>query len=253
MKKRNKSAGGGANWMDTYGDLVTLLLCFFVLLYSISTIDQAKWVQIVRSFNPDAKEVSQIALDTIEDATDEVPNHVEDGSLEEDEFDSLYEALKKAVEEAGIEGEVDLYKGDGYTYVTFRDNVFFAGDSSVIRDEGKGMLDQFASIISGVADSIKEIQVLGHTTQADPNVPNDPESDRVLSAERAARVTAYIQQRTTVPADRLVSLGYGQWRPIAPFDIEENRARNRRVEILITKSDTVTKSLEEYYAEMSRE
>ncbi len=253
MKKRNKSTGGGANWMDTYGDLVTLLLCFFVLLYSISTIDQAKWVQIVRSFNPDAKEVSQIALDTIEDATDEVPNHVEDGSLEEDEFDSLYEALRKALEEAGIEGEVDLYKGDGYTFVTFRDNVFFAGDSSVIRDEGKGILDQFASIISSVSDSVKEIQVLGHTTQADPNVPNDPESDRVLSAERAARVTAYIQQRTTVTADRIVSTGYGQWRPIAPFDTEENRAKNRRVEMLITKSDTVTKSLEEYYAEMNRQ
>lgn len=253
MKKRNKSTGGGANWMDTYGDLVTLLLCFFVLLYSISTVDQAKWVQIVRSFNPNAVEVSQIALDTIEDATDEVPNHVEDGSLEEDEFDSLYEALRKALEEAGIEGEVELYKGDGYTFVTFRDNVFFAGDSSVIRDEGKGILDQFASIISSVADSIKEIQVLGHTTQADPNIPNDPESDRVLSAERAARVTAYIQQRTTVTADRIVSTGYGQWRPIAPFDTEENRSRNRRVELLITKSDTVTKSLEEYYAEMNRQ
>ena len=101
MKKRNKSTGGGANWMDTYGDLVTLLLCFFVLLYSISTVDQAKWVQIVRSFNPNAVEVSQIALDTIEDATDEVPNHVEDGSLEEDEFDSLYEALRKALRKPG--------------------------------------------------------------------------------------------------------------------------------------------------------
>ena len=54
MKKRNKPSGGGANWMDTYGDLVTLLLCFFVLLYSISTLDQAKWIQVVKSFTPEA-------------------------------------------------------------------------------------------------------------------------------------------------------------------------------------------------------
>ncbi len=252
MKKRNKSSSSGANWMDTYGDLVTLLLCFFVLLYSISTVDQSKWIQIVKSFNPNAVDVSQIAIDDVEDGEDEVPNHVEDGSMEEDEFDSLYEALRKALQEAGLEGEVELYKGDGYTFVTFRDNVFFAGDSSVIRDEGKGILDQFATIVSGVADSIKEIQILGHTTQADPNIPNEPESDRVLSAERAARVTAYIQQRTTVPADRLVAVSYGQFRPIAPFDTEENRAKNRRVEMLITKSDTVEHSLEEYYAEMGR-
>ena len=53
MKKRRSGGGGGggANWMDTYGDLVTLLLCFFVLLYSISSLDQAKWIMIVKSFN----------------------------------------------------------------------------------------------------------------------------------------------------------------------------------------------------------
>lgn len=56
MKKRGKSAESGANWMDTYGDMVTLLLCFFVLLYSISSVDQAKWEMLVKSFNPDAED-----------------------------------------------------------------------------------------------------------------------------------------------------------------------------------------------------
>lgn len=247
MKKRPKSSGGGANWMDTYGDLVTLLLCFFVLLYSISTIDQAKWIQIVKSFNPDAKEVSQIAENPDIDANDEVP-----GGVDADEFDGLYEALLKAIQEAGLEGEVELYKGDGYTFITFQDNVFFDGDSSIIKEEGKSILTTFSNIVSGVSDSIKEIQVLGHTTQADPNQMNEPESDRVLSAERAARVVAFIQQRTTVPADRMVAVGYGQFRPIAPFDTAENRAKNRRVELLITKSDAVQHSLEEYYQEMDR-
>ena len=52
--KKKSSGGGGANWMDTYGDMVTLLLCFFVLLYSISSIDQTKWMLVVQSFNKDA-------------------------------------------------------------------------------------------------------------------------------------------------------------------------------------------------------
>ena len=63
MKKNKKAPEEGGSWMDTYGDLVTLLLCFFVLLYSISSIDQAKWVQIVKSFNPNATETNQIAVD----------------------------------------------------------------------------------------------------------------------------------------------------------------------------------------------
>ncbi len=248
MKKRKSGGGGGgANWMDTYGDLVTLLLCFFVLLYSISTLDQAKWIQVVKSFNPDAKDVSQIAEDPNIDANDEVP-----GGVEADAFDDLFESLKKAVEEANLTSEVELFKGNGYTFITFRDNVFFDGDSSVIKTEGSEILGQFASILSEVSDSVKEIQILGHTTQADPNVPNNPENDRVLSAERAARVAAFIQQRTQVPPERIVPLGYGQWRPIAPFDTAENRAKNRRVELLITKSDAVEHTLEEYYQEMNR-
>ena len=52
--KKKSGGGGGANWMDTYGDMVTLLLCFFVLLYSISSIDEAKMMIIVKSFNKDA-------------------------------------------------------------------------------------------------------------------------------------------------------------------------------------------------------
>ncbi|WP_122643832.1 OmpA/MotB family protein [Luxibacter massiliensis] len=251
MKKRNKTPESGASWMDTYGDMVTLLLCFFVLLYSISSVDQAKWEMIVRSFNPDADKVSQIVTtDTLEGDQD-VPG----GFVEGDEintFDELYENLKQSIEEAQLSAQVELFKGDGYTFVTFRDNVFFDGDSSIIKDEGKQILDQFANAISGAKDSIKEIQVLGHTTQADPAVQNDVESDRVLSAERAARVTAYIQNKSLVSPEKLVSVGYGQFRPIAPFDTPENRAKNRRVELLITKSDSVEHSLEEYYEEMNK-
>ncbi|MCI9216994.1 flagellar motor protein MotB [Lachnospiraceae bacterium 42-17] len=255
MGKRKKAEEGGANWMDTYGDLVTLLLCFFVLLYSISTVDQAKWIKIVKSFNPDAKEVSQIVDGETMEGEDDVPggldNEGEDLTL--DEFDELFESLKQAVAEAGLESEVELFKGDGYTFITFRDNVFFDGDSSVIKEGGQTILGQFSAIISGVSDSVKEIQVLGHTTQADPNVINEPIGDRVLSSERAARVAAFIQTRTNVLPESIVSIGYGQFRPIAPFDTEENRAKNRRVELLITKSDSVEQSLEKYYEEMGRQ
>ena len=52
MEQRKKRGSGGANWMDTYGDRVTLLLCFFVMLYSLSTVDKNKWDALVASINP---------------------------------------------------------------------------------------------------------------------------------------------------------------------------------------------------------
>lgn len=247
-KRRKKKPENGSNWMDTYGDMVTLLLCFFVLLYSISSVDQSKWIKLVESFNPDAKEVSQIVTDTVADGNDEVPGNAE--ATEEAVFDELYERLKLAVEDAGIETEVELTKGDGYTFVRFRDTMFFDGDSAVIRPEGKVILDRFAEAIAPASDVIQEIQVLGHTTQALPNQQNDVVSDRVLSSERAANVTGYLQQKNLVSPDKLVSVGYGQFRPVASFDTEENRSKNRRVEIIITKNNSIQRSLDEYYAEV---
>lgn len=251
--KRKKAPEEGGNWMDTYGDMVTLLLCFFVLLYSISSVDQMKWEMVVKSFNPNAEKLSQIVTDNEGEPSGEVPGGVVDGIDPETlDFDELYLQLKAAVEEAGLDSQVELYKGDGYTFVTFKDHVFFDGDSSVIKPEGRQVMDSFSAAITDAKDSIKEMKVLGHTTQALPNEQNEVESDRVLSAERAARVAAYLQQKSLLSPDKIVSVGYGQFRPIAPFDTPENRAKNRRVELLITKSDSVEQSLDEYYEQMNK-
>ena len=116
--KRRKKSGGGANWMDTYGDMVTLLLCFFVLLYSISTIDQVKWENLVRSMNPNVENVSQVVQDTdIEPGEETVP-----GSIQSDEaFDQLYEALSDEMEKADVADQVTIHKGKDYQFITFRD------------------------------------------------------------------------------------------------------------------------------------
>ena len=70
MKRRKKRADESGSWMDTYGDMVTLLLCFFVLLYSISSVDQEKWRAAVKSFNPDAEKLSQVVIDKDADGED---------------------------------------------------------------------------------------------------------------------------------------------------------------------------------------
>jgi len=238
MIKKNRQPEESGSWMDTYGDMVTLLLCFFVLLYSMSSMDQTKWKKLVQSFNPSA-------LEKLEDQIDEASETAEQQEIQD--FDELYLSLKQVVEERGMQDSVEITRGDGFTFISFRDKVFFDGDSSVLRQEGKEVLEQFAASMQQVEPSIKEVQVLGHTSQGDPNRPNNVRNDRMLSAQRAAEVVIYLQSRSAVSPDKLVGTSYGQFRPIAPFDSEEGRARNRRVEILITKNDAVEKSLEEYY------
>ena len=278
MKKRNKAPEEGSSWMDTYGDMVTLLLCFFVLLYSISSVDQVKWENLVKSLNPDAaKEVSQLVTTENQPGDDDVPGSTDlpkdtnrDAIYEDDlndpkentgrspeeqqaldeQFDSLYEKLQELKELADDATEVEIAKGEGYTFITFRDKVFFDGDDWEMRDDGKKMIDVFAKIIKPCAKSIEQIQIIGHTSQGRPDKKNNINTDRELSAMRSAVVTAYLQKKKVIAADRLYSSAFGQHRPIASFDTPEDRAKNRRVELLITKTGNVENQLDKYYKQV---
>ena len=248
-KRDSDSGGGGDSWLNTYADMVTLLLCFFVLLYSISSVDAAKWAVIVKSFNPDAgKETAQIIAGEPSDESkfdsSEITSNTEIESLEE-----LYFVLSKEIVQQGLESDVELSKGDGFTFVTFRNNIFFQGDSYLLQPQGKEVLDIFVGVIGEAEGIIDEIKVLGHTSQGNPDKVNEVRFDRFLSSNRATEVLVYLQEKNFIDPAKLVSTSYGQFRPISSFDTPENRAQNRRVEILITETGSVVKALEDYYEE----
>ena len=249
--KRKKAPEEGASWMDTYGDMVTLLLCFFVLLYSISSVDEVKWKALVKSLNAGTdQEVTELVMKSSQNAGDTV----EGADKKEDlTFDELYTILKKSVKEIGIEDQTEISKGDGFTFISFRDKIFFYGDSSYLKKEGEVVLDEFAKVLKKVSSHVQEVQIIGHTSQGDPNIPNNVRNDRTLSALRSMEVTVYLQEKNVISPDKLVSVSYGQFRPIATFKTKEGRARNRRVEILITENNAVAKNLQQYYEEVYKE
>lgn len=258
IKKKSGGGGGGANWMDTYGDMVTLLLCFFVLLYSMSTISDAKWKAIVQSFNPNsiqdavATSGSEGPIDGDDNlGTDNMNMGPEEITPEEieDALQALFEALQEYSEQNDMQDVIEVTKGDGYVFVSFADAVFFNGDSAVLREDGKSILDTVIGALNPAAPYIDELRVMGHTAQADPKRPNRTEGDRRLSSERATNVVIYIQDRCELDPARLISVGYGQWRPVDLNDTGEHRAHNRRVELLITGKDLESQlgdALEQY-------
>ena len=228
--KRKSGGSGGASWMDTYGDMVTLLLCFFVMLYSMSTMDKEKWIALVQSFNPSAvtEEVSG-GLGSENSDAEALTQAQVDADIE-----ALYQSMKNYIEQELVTTQVSITKGGGYVFVSFDNTVFLDGDSYILRDDGKVVLDQVAKSIADVSGSIDEIRVLGHTAQDDPVSPNNPRNDRFLATNRAAVVTVYLQEKNIIDPSRLVSVGYGQWRPVADNATPEGRAQNRRVELLVT-------------------
>ena len=227
--------------MDTYGDMVTLLLCFFVLLYSMSTISEDNWKAIVQSFNPtavedirattgaggpDADNTGETGHESVEEMQEQV----------EQDMQSLLQAIQEFVQQQNLQDAVTVSQDGGKIFITFSQSVFFDGESAVIRKEAYPILDGVSDMLSSVAESLDEVRVQGHTARAGQG-PNNVVNDRTLSSNRAANVIVYIQQHSVVPPSCLVSEGFGEWRPVAPNDTAENRAKNRRVEMIISGRD----------------
>ena len=130
-------------------------------------------------------------------------------------FAEIYDNLNAEMKKMGVESEVKIVQGEDYQFISYKDKVFFDGDSPVIRPDGKKILDAFARAIRPAADTIKEIQVMGHTSQAEPKKPNNVETDRRLAAARSANVAAYIQRKKVIDPADLLAVSYGQFHPIA--------------------------------------
>lgn len=246
MLKKKKRPDGGANWMDTYGDMVTLLLCFFVLLYSMSNIDQVKYEALVRSFNPNA-----IITPTATSGENGFIADPLDQEAIEASIDQLYQELVGYASQQDSTKDMTVTRGDGYVFLSMDNTVFFDGDSYNLRPDGARILDGLATIFSKVSASIDEIRIMGHTAQATPDAANDPSVDRFLSSNRSVTVLLYLQNKNFIDPARLISMGFGQWRPVSSNATSQERAKNRRVEFVISGKNvenTMSDSVTQYYS-----
>ncbi len=253
MKKRQKNEESG-NWMDTYGDLVTLLMTFFVMLYSMSNLNEQKWEVFVKSIYPaSVDEVSnQVVVDGPIGEQGGAPDAEQMEPLPMDEagtdINTLYLKLASDMNTAGIDG-VTISRGDGYTFIMFQDKTFFDGESYVLTAQGQATLEVFCNAVAPAQDMLAQVNIMAHTAQGDPGQPNTPRTDRMLSAMRAAEVSIFIQMMDVIAPEKIVSISYGQFRPVDSNDTREGRARNRRVEILMVDEGADIRSLDEYYEE----
>lgn len=200
----------------------------------MSTMDQKKWEQIVESFNP-SEQVDEI-IQSVEPVQPPMTSQMTQEEVDQN-LKKLYQSIKQYIEQEGLSNQVSVGKGSGYVFISFDDTVFFNGDSYVLLDAGKQTLDKVALSISEVSESINEIRVLGHTAQAKPDELNTPSVDRFLASNRATVVTVYLQEKNVIDPARLVSVGYGQWRPVSDNNSSQGRAKNRRVELIVTGLD----------------
>lgn len=257
-KKEEEQAPGAPAWMATFSDLMNLLLCFFVLLFSMSTVDVEKWQQMVASFSDNfsvfsggasaigdgfliSNGVSQLnELDDYINSTgktaesEEFVNELKE--FEEKQLavsEELAEEIEEAVEESQFADEIEVDFTAQYVSLTLNGALLFDSGSAELKEEAKPLMDKIGQLLARYAQSTIEIE--GHTD----NVPihNAKFADNnELSSFRALSVFNYFMETTFLDPATIKHSGRGEYLPVADNATPEGRAQNRRVEIKIYHS-----------------
>ena len=226
-KQRRKPAEGGSNeWLNTYADMVTLLLCFFILLFTMSSIDAEKWKTLIRAFQ-NSDELEEIVQN---DNTPTLDNEGEEVQLEDLTF--LKDHIEQLINQSVFAADVELVGNESIVFLRLSNNLLFAGDSAVLQPNTTEFLNLVGDALKEHEDEIMFIRINGHTATVNER-PGRIVSDRVLSTERANAVLMYLEDRKGISAQKLIAMGYGKNYPIDTNDSEVGRSRNRRVEILV--------------------
>lgn len=261
-RKPDEPKKGAPEWQTTFGDLMNLLLCFFVLLFAMSTIDEDKQEQIIASFNNMfsvfdggasaigdgmliSNGVSQLndldqyinstgRLDEGEVVEDDLANaqdQVEEAKIEESE--EMAERIQEAIDEKGLGDEIQIDITSQYVQLTLNGGILFDSGSAELKDEAKLVLDQVGGILDRYAGG--QVEVEGHTDNVPMSGAKYSNNDE-LSSGRALSVFNYLLSVTGLDPANMKHTGRGEYVPIADNSTPEGRSRNRRVEIKIYNS-----------------
>ncbi len=221
QRKPKKVEEGAPLWMTTYSDMVTLLLTFFVLLLSFSTVEKEKFEQALVSIK-DAMGIMKKQMSVVENPVDNIikPQIRFENSVER--------AVKNLQEIPGLQNDISFEKDDEGVHVRISNPLLFNSGEAALKTTSMNVLDTVGSVLS---ENIYKIVVEGHTD----NVPihnEEFDSNWALSAARAVSLVEYFIESGISP-HRFQAVAYGEYEPLADNTTTDGRARNRRVEIFI--------------------
>jgi len=245
-EEEKKQKSGAPEWMCTFSDLVTLLMCLFVLLFAMSTTQQESYKELVESLRSALGSQSVPEAGTREGLTmHAVPS---EEPSENQEIDELGGMIQKEMEEIVSEvrelvlfnklgGEVSVIKTEEGIVITMSDLLLFSEGGTSLSEKGHDILKKVAEVLSKLAYHVK---IKGHTDSSPISSPIYP-SNWELSSARASMVVRLLVDNG-VPPQYISAEGYAHYHPVATNDTAKGRALNRRVEIVYER-DSIARQL----------
>lgn len=257
MKRRRirKSDNKGTpKWMVTYSDMVTLILVFFILLFSMSQVDQEKFEAVSESFQnrmildfyPSSVPMDHPTENASEQESGKMANEFEDPSSreksihdeedeedKEDSLDALMQDVDDYLEENDLNDVISTDRTERGVVLVLEERVLFNSGEAEILDSGKPFLRKIGTLLGEIPNAVK---VEGHADSRPISNYRYP-SNWELSGARASSVIRYLIAENDFDEERFSYAGFGDTEPAAPNDSSKNLRKNRRVEIVILEDD----------------
>lgn len=241
-KKQPESTPGAPLFMATYGDMVTLLLCFFVLLYSFSTLDVKKFEMLAASM--------QMAFHIQPGGpANSAPVSLQDGALMQGRGEAptpgeghrsqnlqrVLAMVQETVKSEHLEDEIQVVENERGVSISMSEQILFGETSAELHPEGARMLYKIGTFLESIPN---HVAVEGHTDNLTP-AGSRYRDNWALSAARAATVAAYLDNAIGLDQSRLRAVGLGSSAPVVPNDSPAHRILNRRVDLIILSGNSV--------------
>lgn len=231
QKKPEEPGLSAPFYMGTYGDMITLILCFFILLFAMSSIDSQKFQKALISLRGSLGVLKGgVTTEQSVDPNQSGEEGVDAGASESVELDTRHVAytINSYLRSEGLDKSIQVTINQRGVAVSISDQFLFGSGSSELRPEGQRVLYKIATL---VRDKVPAVAIEGHTDSI-PLRGGIYRDNWGLSSMRAAAVTSYLETAGGFDPLKLQAVGYGPNQPIVPNDSPEHQALNRRVEIV---------------------
>lgn len=251
------SHSGSERWLITYADLITLLMIFFVVMYAMSKLDSARyetlsvalqsqfsdgssWIpkgsgvtgdeipgKLVAERGPSSAE----PMATISESEKNPAQTLEQSDREEN-LQNLLKVVRQYISDRQLEDKVSASDTSRGIAITLNDLFLFDLGKADLKREAYPVLETLANLFPKLD---AKVSIEGHTDDLPLNPSSLYQDNWGLSQARSVSVLRYFVQSTALPKDMFISAAYADTAPVAPNDTEENRRKNRRVEIVVLR------------------
>jgi len=256
-KRRREEPENLERWLISYADFITLLFAFFVVMYSISSVNEGKYRvlsdTLVAAFNTPPKTMQPIQVG-VEGRSGE-PSPIESEKQESRHEPGILEQLRQSASSAQLasiahdfeqamaalieEDAINVSQNELWVEIEINTEILFDSGSARLEDDALPVLRKLADVLRRYPNYL---QVEGFTDNLPINTVQFP-SNWELSAHRAASVVHLFMNEGVAP-ERMAAIGYGEYRPVADNASPEGRRKNRRVVLVILADDAARRALD---------